>query len=127
MDIIKDIQEEAPISGRGCPIGGFQSGGRREVGIFIFPNAGSSVLMDEDGLSNSSSQQSRSEMSVVPYLDFRRRQDNVIDLAAFRSRGGRPGVRFGANAEDGLCAPAADPRVELAAIPGHDSMLMVGG
>jgi hypothetical protein len=66
-------------------------------------------------------------MSVVPHLEFCRRQDNVIYLPPFRSHVGSQGVREVENAEEKMCDPAADPHTKVAAILWQDSALMVGG
>jgi len=66
-------------------------------------------------------------MSVVPYLEFCRRQDNVIYLPAFRLHGRRRAVLWVENAEEKTCEPTADPGSEVAATLWQDGTLMVGG
>ena|SRR5579859_7106020 len=100
--------------------------GPRRAEIFIFPSAGSSVLMDKV-IWRSCVIAKRFEMSMDPRLQLCLRQGNVIYLPVVHSNDGRQRPSPIGNARESISDPAVGLRVGVAAIPRCDSMLVVGG
>jgi hypothetical protein len=94
---------------------------------FIFPNDGSSVLMDNDGPAIRLAAGGRFEMSVILRSEFARRQSDTSRHPADLAHAGRPDICPTGRIEGLLDEAAIDALFSIAVVTTRDSLLMVGG